>query len=349
MKKKDNKIKIFNICFFLLILILTFIFIFKNNDITLIIKNLKKVNLKYIVIAILFMFIYISCEGINIKRVLKNLGNKITYISSYKYAFIGFFFSAITPSSTGGDPAQLYFMTKDKIPVSHSALALLVELTSFQLMTCILSLIGLIYNFNLLFTTTGNLKYLIILGLTFNITYLVILIIMIFSKKLALILVKLISKILNFFHYKKTENFYNKALNHIEEYHKCSIYLKNNKKILLKVILTTLVEIIVYHSIPYLISLSFGLNNINPVTLITLSGVLFTTASFIPLPGSMGVSEGSFVIIYKMFFPRQILGSAMLITRGINYYLFTIISGLIVLIFTIYSKLKKTLKTKPAN
>lgn len=33
--------------------------------------------------------------------------------SLYQYSFIGFFYSGITPSATGGQPVQLYYMSKD--------------------------------------------------------------------------------------------------------------------------------------------------------------------------------------------------------------------------------------------
>ena len=160
MKNKNTKLKIFNICFFVLIILLTFYVIFRKNDIVLIIGNIKKVYLKYIIIAILLMFIYVSCEGINIRRVLKTLGHKVSLLDAYKYACVGFFFSAVTPSASGGDPAQLYFMAKDKLPISHSALALLVELASFEVITCLLAIIGIICNHGILLHRVGNLKYL---------------------------------------------------------------------------------------------------------------------------------------------------------------------------------------------
>ena len=55
------------------------------------------------------------------------------YKEAMKYAYIGYFFSSVTPSATGGQPLQLYAMSKDKIHVAHGTMALLTELTSFQI------------------------------------------------------------------------------------------------------------------------------------------------------------------------------------------------------------------------
>jgi hypothetical protein len=346
--KKNKILKILNIIFFILILTITFYIIFKKNSLTIIIKNITKMNPIYLILAIISMLIYIACEGINIKRILKTLGQKVTFINSFKYGAVGFFFSAITPSSTGGDPAQLYFMVNDKIKVSHAALSLLVELCSFQLVACLLGTIGFITNFDII-SKLGHLKYLTYIGLGINILIIIFLLIMIFSKKVAIKLLNITCKILKFFSYKKINTFKEKATKQIEEYHNCSIYLINNKKTLIKVILTTLIELILYNSIPYLIGLSFGIENLDPFKLITLSAVLYTTVAFIPSPGSMGISEGTFIIMYKLFFPAKLLSTAMIISRVVNYYLFVITCGILILIFIIAKKLKQTKTRKTTN
>ena len=339
---KFNKkivLKVFNIVFFVSVFILTFYIIFKRNSISLIIKNILKVNPLYIFLGIIFMIVYIACEGINIRRILKTLNQNITIFNSFKYAAVGFFFSAITPSATGGDPAQLYFMKKDGLSLSHSTLSLLVELCSFQIISCILALIGFIVNYNFL-SRVGHIKYLTYLGLLINILLVVFLLIMIFSKKVALKLLDMISKILSFCSYKKLDKFKERGLKQIDEYHACSVYLGENKKVLVKIILTTLIELLLYHSIPYLIALSFGLENTNLIRLITMSSVLYTTVAFIPSPGSMGVSEGGFVIMYKLFFPMKFLGTAMIASRAISYYLFVVVCGILILFFILERKFK---------
>lgn len=337
---KNSKItkRIFNAILFLLFVILTFYIVLKDNNIGEIINNIKNVNVLFIGISVFSMFIFISCEGINIRRVLKTCGCKISLLKSFKYALVGFFFSSITPSASGGDPAQLYFMSKDKLPVSHSALALLVELSSFQFVSCTIAIIGFIYNYDILINNIGNIKYLLFLGLTLNIIILLCLLVMIFSKKFALKFMEIVCKILNVFHYKKVDEFMVKFNNQIEEYHKCSLYLKNNKLVLCKIIMTTSLQMILYHSIPYFVYLSFGLKDVSYLTFIFMEAVLYISVSSLPFPGAMGVSEGGFMIMFKMFFPMSILSSAMLISRGISFYLFVIISGILITIFILVEK-----------
>ena len=340
-QKSSYKKIIINFLIFFLFVYLTISIVFKKNNISEIILNIKQVNIFFIILAIISMFIFVSCEGINIRRVLKTCGCKISLIQSFKYALVGFFFSSITPSASGGDPAQAYFMSKDKLPISHSALALLVELSSFQFVSCAIAIIGFIYNYDILIKNIGNIKYLLVLGLTINILILFFLLVMIFSKIFALKLVDILCKILDFFHYKKTTTIKEKLLSSIEEYHQCSLYLKENKVVLLKIVLTTIVQIILYHSIPYFVYLSFGLKEVSFLTFIFMQAVLYISVSSLPFPGAMGITEGGFMILFKMFFPTSILSSAMIISRGISFYLFVIVSALLILLFILVDKFRK--------
>ncbi len=335
MKIKKGIINAFIFIFFVYV---TFYVIFKDNNITEILEIITKVDKKFVLLAIVCMFWFVFSEGINIYRTLKLLGCKISLKSGIKYALVGFFFSSVTPGATGGDPAQLYYMKKDGLPIGNSALAILTEFSSFQFVTIIMSIVGFIINYRFIENSVGNIKYLLMLGVTINAIILVVILLMIFSKKVIIGLVSFVSKILEKLHYKKVREFKFKCFRQIKEYKNGSSLLIKNKRVLLKIILTTIVQVILYHSIPYFIYLSFGLNTASFFQFLTLQAVLYISVSAIPLPGAVGISEGGFLIIYKLLFSASLLSSAMLLSRGISFYLFVIISGVSMLVFTFKKK-----------
>ncbi len=340
--KKNNILKnIIKYSVFILLLAITFYIVFKNNNFHDFLNNVKSANLWFIGLAIICMFVYLGCEALNVNLILRNLGDDVTFGNTYKYSLIGFFFSSITPSSTGGQPAQVYFMNKDKIPISHSALALLIELLGFQFATGFLAIIGFIVNYDILVHHLGNLRFLIFFGIGLNIIILLALSAMIFSKKLSLKMVDWFENILKFFHYKKTDKLKEKFTNSIEEYHNCSVYLKENKKILVRVLLTNIVQLFVYHAVPYCIYLSFGLTGHGAFTMILMEAVLYIAVASLPFPGAVGISEGSFMIMFKMFFTEALLGSAMIISRGVSFYLFVLISGVSTLVFMLQNRFRE--------
>ena len=73
-----------------------------------------------------------------------------------------------------------------------------------------------------------------------------------------------------------------------------------------------------------------------------MQAVLFATVSGIPSPGAVGVSEGAFIEIFKVIYSETLMSSAVLLNRGINFYLFVLISGIVVIVNQIrVNKLKK--------
>ena len=162
---KDIKNLIRNLIIFLTLIIITFYFIFRKQNISEVKNIIFSIDIKYLFIGILAMIGYIFFESLNIKSVLKSLGNKVSIFNTFRYTLIGFFFSGITPAASGGQPMEIYFMHKDGIPVSHGTLALLVELISFQLVIITSCILGAIINPHLL---DNGVIYLFFAGLTLN-------------------------------------------------------------------------------------------------------------------------------------------------------------------------------------
>lgn len=331
---KSKKI-IVNALLFIFFVSLTFYIIFKDNNITEIMQIVKTVDKRWIIVAILFMSFFVLAEGINIARTLKLLNCKINFKNGIKYALVGFFFSSVTPSASGGDPMQIYYMKKDGLPIGHAALAILTEFSSFQFVTIIMSIIGLLVNYKFIGSSIGNIKYLLMIGVAINTGILIVILLTIFSKKIIYTLVIIISKILAKFHYRKVEEFKQKCFRQIYEYKKGARLLMKNKKVLAKILTTTIIQVILYNSIPYVIYLAFGLTDASFFQFLTLQAVLYISVSAMPLPGAVGISEGGFMIIYQLLFPASLLSSAMLLSRGISFYLFVLISGVAILTFSL--------------
>ena len=329
-KKKSKKIYI-NLLIFILLIIFTFSLVLKDQDVTEILKISATVKKQYILIAMLAMGVFIACESINIGRILKELGEKSKFISNVRYTLIGFFFSTITPAASGGQPMEIYYMHKDNISVAHSTLALLMQLCSIQIVTITVGIISAVLHFEVL---KSGLIYLLILGIILNSSALMLLIIAIYSKKLSEGLIKFVVNILKFFRIRNIEKKQEKLEKELESYQTSAKYIKEHRILMLKTVLTTTVQMLAYYTVPYWIYLAFGLNNSNIFDILTLQAVLYATVSGIPSPGSVGVSEGGFLGIFRNAFPETVISSAMLLSRGVNFYLLILISAIVVVIST---------------
>ncbi len=326
---KGKKKAIRNFIIFMLLIILTFYILLKDQNTYEIFHIVVSAKIEYVFIAIGCMILYLICEAINIGRTLKSLNEKSSFWNNVKYALIGFFFSAITPAASGGQPMQVYYMYKDNISVANSTLALLINLTSMQIVTIGFALISVIFNYNHL---NNALIILFIIGICLNLSALILLLIGILSKRMSEGLIKIAIKIMKILKIKNIEAKQEKFENELEKYQASSVYIKNNKMLILKILLTTAIQFILYYSITYWTYCSLGLSGNNIFEIITMQSVLFATVSGIPSPGAVGVSEGAFIEIFKNVFPQTMISSAVLLNRGINFYLFVLISGIVVII-----------------
>ena len=184
--------------------------------------------------------------------------------------------------------------------------------------------------FNHKYLTTG-LVWLFIIGVTLNSIALALLLIGIFSKRLSAWLVKIAVKILSFFKIRNIEDKQEKLEKELFKYQGSAAYIKQNKMVMLKTILTTFIQILFYYSIPFWVYCAFGFGEYNIIQIISLQAILYATVSGIPLPGAVGVSEGGFLGIFKNVFTTSTLNSAMILNRGISFYLFVLISAILVI------------------
>lgn len=349
MKKEKSKVKktLLNIALFLLLIILTFWLILKDQNTEEIMLAVDKAKKQYLLIGMIAMTIFLSCEAINVRRILKGLGEKTTFLKNLKYALIGFFFSAITPAATGGQPMEIYYMHKDGISVANSTLALLVQLMSLQIVNLSVGITSVLFNYEVI--NNGGLVLLAIIGIILNSGALVLLIIGIFSRRLSKGLINIAVKILKFFRKKNIEELQEKMESELTKYQEDSEYIKKNKRVIIKSVLTTLVQMLVYYTVPFFVYKAYGLNEHCIIRIMSLQALLYTTVSGIPSPGSVGVSEGGFLGIFRNVFPETLINSAMILNRVINFYLLVTVSAVIVIICTLKDKKQEKLEQKIEN
>ena len=343
MKKSSSILKknLISSLVFILFVTIAFYFIFRENDIKEIIVIIKNSKQIYLLIAVFCMALFSIFEASNLKILLKLIGNKINFRNAYKYALSGFFTASITPSSSGGDPMQFYLMTKDKIPVSHSAITLLTKLLVFQLVSILISLFCFFTSYNFFNNSLGNIKFLIYLGIFLNFIVFTLYFLVIFFKPVIVSLTNLLCKVLNKFNYKKTSIVKEKIDNLVNEYQRAGNTLKENKKVFIKVVLLTILQMLSYYSIPYFVYLALGFSEYSILTFISIQSVLFISVSSLPFPGAVGISELTFMRLYNHLYAKNILGSAMVITRFINFYIFVLYSGIMMLILILKDNLYK--------
>ena len=123
------KKKILQTVLFLGIMFLTFYTLLYGQNLSEIYQAVKNMSVPYLIAAAGLALFFVCAEGSMIWYLLTSMRKKtdsqttvLCVVGKEKvcslwrcvqYSFIGFFYSGITPSATGGQPVQLYYMNKD--------------------------------------------------------------------------------------------------------------------------------------------------------------------------------------------------------------------------------------------
>ena len=105
---------IFNCIFLLICFALTMHYVFHGQDFSMIMSYVKDAHSLYWLLGIILVIGFILGESVIIFYLMGSLGRKPKLNHCFLYSFVGFFFSLVTPSATGGQPAQVLFMRSEE-------------------------------------------------------------------------------------------------------------------------------------------------------------------------------------------------------------------------------------------
>lgn len=239
--------------------------------------------------ALVWAAVFILQKVINLRKVLVSFGYRVSFKEAMKYAYIGYFFSSVTPSATGGQPLQLYAMSKDKIHVAHGTMALLTELTSFQIAAFLMENIAAFWILTGRIHLNKIMLILALVGYIMNLVFIATLMIVIVSDRLKRKIVKgirfLVMK-LPFRHKEKMESKINDILHDFEN---CKDFFKKDSNLTLQVIGVSLVQIICWFSVPWAVYSSNGRSRQYIWKSFFTQIILYMTTALLPFPGAEGI------------------------------------------------------------
>lgn len=334
--KSSAKSLLLSISIFLALIIFCFWLIFKDQNLGEVFAAIGHANFLWVLIGLLLMFAYLSVQAWNVKSVLATLNEKITFIKMLKFTFIEFFFCAITPSATGGQPLEIYYMSKEGIKSSKATLAIFVQLCGYQIAVMTLGIISVLF---LPYQLPPAVFMFFTIGLLINGTALVVLLTCVFFPKVTEFVAKGFISLLKKLHFKKVDSLGEKLMSGIENYSKNAVYIKKHKKEFLKAVGRVFLQVAIYYCIPFCIYKAFGLSEHNLFELFAMQSVLFIATAGFPIPGAVGLSESVFLSLYGIAFGPEMINSAMLLSRGVTFYLFVLASAGVVIANQIHLQL----------
>jgi len=299
----------------------------RGQQMNLLWASMRQLKPQFLLFGLALMAGYVGCEALCTYQILGRLGHRVPYRHCLGYSFVGFYVSSITPSATGGQPAQIYYMSRDQIPAAHGALNMMLIAACYQVATLIWG--GGIWLFlpAVHAEMDGGLGLLLLYGAGMMVLLTVGMVMVMFlpgpTRHIGEGVLALLARI----RILRNPAAAREKLEHqLAEYARGADCVKHNPGLVLRVLALCLVQLGLAFSVPWAVYLAFGLKGHSWIQVAGVQALLTLAVCNIPLPGAVGAAEGSFVKAFVPVFGAGMVTPAMLVSRGISFYSFLFIS-----------------------
>lgn len=345
MKCNMSKKKIIrNLIFVIAILLLVILMVIGLGDIKQIWNVLVNTKISYIFLAIAFVLLYAITYQASLMLLTKYRYKDIKFIDLYAISGTEFFFNAITPFSSGGQPFQAYALKRKGMKLSDSTSALLINFIAYQVCLNIIALVFMILYYDRVHNQIDSFIAFLIVGFSINSVIMVLLILIGTCKPVGRLFIFLFEKICKIKFLNKLENKKSDFETYIINMQTAFKDISKSFQLWILILITKIISFLLYYSIPFIALYAIGANikfSDLPYTL-ALTAFVLTIAIWVPTPGGSGGVEFAFKQLYSPFLEEygysqndalQMSLAVMLIWRMLTYYFLIIYGFILYLIF----------------
>lgn len=336
---KNRKKYLLSIGFFLLLFFSTFFYIFSKYSFTTFWDSLKQCQLGFILLAFACVFLYLFFNCLFLRKIFSFFQVPISYMQALAYSCTEVYFSAVTPSSTGGQPVEMIYMARDGIPYRKSTLVILINTILYKLVIILLGVVSVLFIPNLLLTNGWIFNCLMLLGIVLNILVILFFSFLIFSRNLPKKLLGCFLNILEFFHLLKAENRPEKEEKFqeaLKDYQECAKLTKSHPLFFLQLFGILFCQRISLFFVSFFVYRSFGLYSYGILSLLAMQIGVTLAIDSVPFPGGVMVGEGLTYQINTLIYGETLALSSMLLVRGISFYFLVFMSSIVYALYHVF-------------
>lgn len=343
-KKLTKKVKkqLLNIGVLVILIGVTLLVVFLTNDIDIhdVGVFLSSCNPWYIVAAFGGLLGYILFEAVSLGIISRTVGYKPKVHSAIAYSTSDLYYSAITPSASGGQPASMFYMMRDGASGGTAGFVVLANLVGYTVATIIVGVVGVVMC-PWMFGAIGHwlAKTLVIIGFVIQAILLAILLLCLFRARIILAIGKwgiaVLAKIRIFKHPEKQVE---KLENVINNFRECRSVMKRKPLSFIFAMFFNVLQRASQTLIPCFVCLAAA-PEVDFLKLFSMQAYVLIGYNSIPLPGGTGVYEYLYPNIFGIgdmfdaFGGMKFILSAMMVSRAISYYMCMIVCGIYTLVY----------------
>ena len=338
------KKKLLNIAFLVIVFALTLWSVLYGQDLDQLVLYLADYNKWFLIPSLICVLIFSLGESAIFYIMFKAVGIQVKKLHCALFSFVGFFYCAITPSASGGQPMQLLAMHKVGIPAAIGTVILAVVTITYKMVLVILGAVVLIIRPASVMAYLEPTMWLVYLGMALNVVFIVLLLFVVFRPGIVERFAGWCLRTINRFRpFKDLQKQQERIDRFCAQYAGTSTFIATHGLLIAKVFLITVVQRWALFVVTWLTYAAFSLGFDYFWLTTTLQGMISVAVDMLPLPGGMGVSENMFLVIFRdIFGPDKVL-AGMVVSRGLSYYIQLLICAVMTIVasFVFKSEAKK--------
>ncbi len=295
-------------------------------------RYLENNNLWYLGGALAMMLTYILIGALAILCLLKGFGYKRSLPNGLSYVATDLYFSAITPSATGGQPVEGYMMVKDGIPAVVSTVALMTNLLLYTLSIVVIGALGLILRPSSFLRFGTFSRILIILGAAIQVSLALLYGLLLWKKELLRRICEWGLRLLCRLHLLRNPEKKRQRLDRImTNYGQVTEMIKGKRRLLLKGLLLNVAHRGSQLLVTVLCYLAGGGSLRLAADVFAMQCNVVLGAYCIPIPGSIGITDYMMIDGFSSLMDEAQSANLELLSRGLSFYVCILLCGVIVL------------------
>lgn len=327
MRKKANIKVIFNIILVVFLVSLFAYLCFSDNGLVELIAKLKGFNKGWLSAA---FFCHLTNIAIDIYLVYKftaNMDSSYTLRRAVRAAMVGQFFSAITPSASGGQPMQVYAMSKQGVDSGVATSALVQKFLVYQTVLTLYSMLAILIRFDYFNSLNQIVWTLALTGFIMQAVVIAAILLFSFNRRVTFQIISALFHLLAKIRFvKNADEKIEKIEQKLISFHEGNKALYRGKRMFFTTYALTALQLTAIFLVPYCVYRAFHLEGARMIDLICAQSFVTMTSCLAPIPGASGATEGASSIFFSPFFDETTIKSAIALSRFISYYFTILIS-----------------------
>ena len=317
----------------------------KHFSFKMFLHRLGESNKGWLVCAFLAMLGFIWFEALAFRTILRGLGYKRSLFANYTYAATDIYFSAITPSATGGQPASAYLMMHSGgISGSVTTVTILVCLAMYALSIIVLGLVCFLLRPMLYFSFSLLPRVMIVIGVAVQVGLAFMFVLLIQrGQLLCRIACKLLPIGAKLHLVRNPEKRAERLRESLNNYRLCAEMTAGKKNMLVKTLIYNVLQRASQIAVTVFAYLAMGGHTKNAVDIFAIQSYTILGAAYVPIPGGMGVIDMMLSDGLSGYVGEQqdfVATELTLLSRSISFYACILLCGFTVLMIYLVQKIR---------